>query len=94
LRLQPFQSSWISADGKFRYLLGLQMVPFADYGNVWKVGYNLTPTGQGRAVGMGLRYVILALFNIRLDYAWDPRDSWDPRKATRARLILDLSQAF
>ncbi len=90
LRLQPFQPSWISADGKLRHLLGLQFVPFVDYGNVWEVGKTLTPSGRGRAVGVGLRYVFLALFNIRADYAQDPRRSGP----SAHRWILDLAQAF
>jgi outer membrane protein assembly factor BamA len=88
LRFQPFQPSWVSSEGAFRYFLGLQLVPFADYGNVWEVGQQLTPVGQGRAVGAGLRYIFLSLFNIRIDYAWDPRN------VSQQRFILDLSQAF
>jgi len=92
LRFQPFQPSWISPDGKWAQIIGLQIVPFFDYGNIWEVGHSLTPTGQGRAVGLGLRYVFLSLFNIRIDYAFDPRDN--PRDVSDQRLILDLSQAF
>lgn len=88
LRFQPFQPLWISTESKFRYLFGLQVVPFLDYGNVWEVGKNLSAEGQGRAVGGGLRYILLSLFNIRVDYAWDFRDSG------KRRFILDLSQAF
>ncbi len=92
LRFQPFQPSWISPDGKWQHLLGLQIVPFVDYGNIWEVGHSLTATGEGRAVGLGLRYVFLSLFNIRIDYAFDPRDN--PRNISEQRVILDLSQAF
>ena len=88
LRFQPFLPSWISSDGVFHNLLGLQLVSFADYGNVWEVGKELTARGQGRAVGLGLRYLFLSLFNIRLDYAWDPKHT------SQQRWILDLSQAF
>jgi len=87
-RIQPFQPNWIAADGKLRHLLGLQFVPFVDYGNVWQPGQNLAESGRGLAVGIGLRYVFLALFNIRLDYAWDPRNS------SEKRWILDLGQAY
>jgi hemolysin activation/secretion protein len=90
-RLQPFQPSWIGSEGKLRHLLGLQVVPFMDYGNVWEVGENLTESGKGHAVGVGGRYVFLALFNIRVDYAWDPRH---PGNADRRRWIFDLIQAF
>ncbi len=88
LRIQPFQPSWVPADGILKNLVGLQIVPFADYGNVWEVGKPLTSRGQGRAVGMGLRYLFLSLFNIRFDYAVDPRNT------SQQRFILDLSQAF
>jgi hypothetical protein len=40
---------------------------------------------------VGGRYVFLALFNIRVDYAWDPRH---PGNADRRRWIFDLIQAF
>ncbi len=90
LRFQPFQPSWISPDGKLRSLLGLQIVPFCDYGNVWEIGKNLTAAGTGRAVGVGLRYLFLSLFNIRVDYARDPRHSGPDSY----RWILDLAQAF
>jgi len=92
LRFSPFLPSWISPDGRWAHLIGLQIVPFADYGNIWQVGQSLTATGEGRAVGLGLRYVFLSLFNIRVDYAFDPRDN--PRDISDQRVILDLSQAF
>jgi hemolysin activation/secretion protein len=66
----------------------LQVVPFADYGNVWEHGKALTESGKGRAVGLGLRYGLLSLFNIRVDYARDPGD------ASVERWIFDLAQAF
>jgi outer membrane protein assembly factor BamA len=85
LRVSPF----IRATSGFAgHLAGVQIVPFADYGNVWEVGQAVTPAGRGRAVGLGLRYGFLTLFNIRVDYAQDPEDS------SRKRWILDLAQAF
>ena len=90
-RLQPFQPNWVPMDGYFRYLVGLQVVPFVDYGNIWEVGKNLTQSGKGLATGMGIRYVFLSLFNLRIDYAWDPRD---PGNSDKRRFIFDLIQAF
>jgi outer membrane protein assembly factor BamA len=85
LRLTPFHAL---AGGNFTWLAGLQIVPFADYGRVWEVGKPVNPSGEGRAVGLGLRYNFLTLFNIRVDYAQDPRD------ASVNHWFLDLAQAF
>jgi outer membrane protein assembly factor BamA len=84
LRLSPFAN----AQGSLRHVAGLQVVPFADYGNVWEPGKAQTPEGEGRAVGIGVRYGFLALFNLRVDYARDPED------ASVSRWIFDLAQAF
>lgn len=84
LRLSPFAS----ATGPMRHIAGLQVVPFADYGNVWEPGKAQTPEGEGRAVGLGLRYGFLALFNLRVDYARDPGDPGV------SRWVFDLAQAF
>ncbi|HEX2612203.1 MAG TPA: BamA/TamA family outer membrane protein [Fibrobacteria bacterium] len=85
LRLQPFFGATSGVPG---HLAGVQIVPFADYGNVWNVGSPLAPSGEGRAVGLGVRYAFLSLFNIRVDYARDPRD------ASVSRWMFDLAQAF
>lgn len=85
LRVQPFAGA---VNGVAGQLSGLQIVPFADYGNVWEPGKALTESGKGRAVGLGLRYAFLALFNIRVDYARDPED------ASAYRWVFDLAQAF
>lgn len=84
LRLSPFAG----ALGPLRHIAGLQVVPFADYGNVWEPGKAQTPEGEGRAVGLGVRYGFLSLFNLRVDYARDPTD------ASVSRWIFDLAQAF
>ncbi len=88
LRTSPFSSTYINPEGRWRYLLGLQVVPFTDYGNVWEVGRNLTRDGEGRAYGLGLRYSLLSIFNLRLDYAVD---GWPIR---HDQWVLDLAQAF
>jgi outer membrane protein assembly factor BamA len=85
LRLQPF---FKATSGFMGHLAGVQIVPFADYGNVWEVGKSVTEAGRGRAVGLGARYGFLTLFNVRVDYARDPEDPG------RSRWILDLAQAF
>jgi outer membrane protein assembly factor BamA len=87
-RTSPFTSAYINPEGHWRFLLDMQVVPFVDYGNVWEVGKKLTPEGQGRAYGLGLRYSLLSIFNVRLDYAVDGikrnHDQW----------VIDLAQAF
>lgn len=85
LRLQPFHAA---TSGVGSRLSGLQVVPFADYGNVWEPGQPVNASGRGRAVGLGVRYGFLALFNIRVDYALDPRDP------SVDRWVFDLAQAF
>ena len=63
-------------------------MPFVDYGNVWEVGKRLAPSGQGRAYGLGLRYSLLSIFNLRLDY------SLDGTERNHDQWVLDLAQAF
>lgn len=88
LRTSPFTPAWIDPEGKMRWMLGLQVVPFVDYGNVWEVGKSLRPEGEGKAFGLGLRYSLLSIFNVRVDLATDGPafDNW--------QWILDLAQAF
>jgi outer membrane protein assembly factor BamA len=88
IRANPFSPSFINPEGKWKFLLGLQVVPFVDYGNIWEVGKSLAREGEGRAYGLGLRYSLLSIFNLRLDYAADGPD----RK--HDQWILDLAQAF
>ncbi len=85
LRILPFHAA---TRGFAARLNELQVVPFSDYGNVWNVGDPLSESGEGRAVGIGLRYGFLALFNLRLDYARDPLDG------SVSRWVVDLAQAF
>lgn len=87
-RASPFSPSYINPEGKLRHLLGLQVVPFMDYGNVWNLGESLTPEGQGRAYGLGLRYSFLSIFNVRLDFAVDGPEM------RHSQWVLDLAQAF
>ena len=71
IRSSPFSPAIVNPDGRWKFLLGLQVVPFVDYGRVWEVGKAQTSDGEGRAFGLGLRYSLLSIFNLRLDYAVD-----------------------
>jgi hemolysin activation/secretion protein len=88
VRTSPFSSAFINPEGKLRFLLGLQVVPFVDFGNVWEVGKAMTPEGEGKAYGLGLRYSLLSIFNLRVDFATDGPEfrNW--------AWVLDLAQAF
>jgi outer membrane protein assembly factor BamA len=88
LRTSPFSPAFINTEGHWRYLLGLQVVPFVDYGDVWDQGKAAKDSGKGRAYGLGLRYSLLSIFNIRLDYAID---GW---ARTNSQWVIDLAQAF
>jgi outer membrane protein assembly factor BamA len=88
IRSNPFTPAYINPDGRWAWLYGLQVVPFADYGRVWEVGQRTGKTGSGRAFGLGLRYSLLSIFNFRVDYAVD---DWD---RDHSQWVLDLAQAF
>lgn len=92
LRLSPFPSRWAFKDNFLRHLPDFQWVPFVDYGLIWQMDSSIRPEGRGRAMGLGLRYVLFNIFNLRLDYAVDPyrktSDGW------QSRWVLDLAQAF
>ena len=88
IRSSPFSSAFINPDGRMKFLLGVQVVPFIDYGRVWEVGKSVTSDGEGKAFGLGLRYSLLSIFNLRLDYAVD---GW---KRDHSQWVLDLAQAF
>jgi outer membrane protein assembly factor BamA len=93
VRFAPFGFRGINPNGGLK----LELVPFYDFGKVWDMegGFALSGSGkqghgQGVAMGMGLRYPILGLFNFRLDLAYGRPgggtlpDAW----------IIDLAQAF
>lgn len=88
IRSNPFTAAYINPDGRWSWLYGLQVVPFADYGKVWEVGQRGTNSESGRAFGLGLRYSLLSIFNFRVDYAVD---DWNP---SHSQWVLDLAQAF
>lgn len=92
LRLEPF--SYLSSRGHWKALIPLQVVPLADYAKVWDMrkGFAFSgdtavsqPEGMGYAYGMGLRYPLLGIFNLRLDYV--------EGSGTR-HFWIDLAQAF
>jgi outer membrane protein assembly factor BamA len=88
VRAHPFSSAFINPEGRLKYLLDLQVVPFVDYGNVWQAGKSSAPEGRGRAFGLGLRYSLLSIFNVRLDFAVDGLEM------KNRQWVLDLAQAF
>ena len=80
------QQNWL------KYLSKAQLVPFFDVGQVWDLRHKLDSQaqGQGFAIGIGMRYSLFAILNLRLDYAWGK----DGRGKSSSALIVDLSQAF
>jgi outer membrane protein assembly factor BamA len=88
VRAHPFSTAFINPEGRLKHLLGLQVVPFVDYGNVWEMGKSTTPEGRGRAFGLGLRYSLLSIFNLRLDFAVDGLEM------ENRQWVVDLAQAF
>lgn len=92
-RMELFALGFINPRGWLRHIMPLQVVPFVDVGKVWEVRkpFRITgpdgtrPKGQGYAHGLGLRYPLLGIFNLRLDFASGsgPKHFW-----------VDLAQAF
>jgi len=93
LRLSPFPAHWGLKDNWTRNLPGIQVVPFVDYGLIWQIDEKIQASGRGRAFGLGLRYVLFSLFNLRLDYALDPYRTQSDGFWLR-RWVIDLAQAF
>jgi len=94
LRLMPFGFGFPSSRGKWKSLTSLSLVPFIDFGKVWNLRegfeWNTEAHGQGAAYGLGFRYPLLGIFNLRVDFAYkhpDPR-GWPDR------FVVDLAQAF
>jgi outer membrane protein assembly factor BamA len=100
LRLSPLNFAWMSSRGIAGFFKPVEIVPFVDYGKVWNLRgderVSLSPEflnegfGRGVAYGGGLRYPLLGIFNLRLDFAWGrpggggAPDQW----------LVDLAQAF
>jgi outer membrane protein assembly factor BamA len=92
LRLEPLL--FLNPRGKLHSLAPLQIVPFFDFGKVWDVRHPIRfrptdgnlPPGEGYAAGLGVRYPLLGIFNLRLDFVL---------KGTGGKgFWLDLAQAF
>jgi outer membrane protein assembly factor BamA len=100
IRFAPFGFRSISPRGSLKHFIPLEIVPFYDFGKVWdqeegfavegSSGGEAQSNGQGVALGMGLRYPLLGLFNFRFDFAYGRPgggnwpDAW----------VIDLAQAF
>lgn len=93
IRLSPFPARWAMRDNWLNQLPDIQIVPFLDYGAIWEVGEAVHPSGRGRAIGLGLRYVLFKIFNLRLDYAVDPY-RYESDGSRKSRWVIDLAQAF
>lgn len=100
LRLSPFALGYISPRGFWNGLIPLKFVPFFDFGKVWNAqgefSLHSQMGGQGLAYGLGLRYPLLGVFNLRLDFAYgDPKISNQLAGVTWPDTwVLDLAQAF
>jgi hypothetical protein len=110
LRLHPFAFSAVGARGLTGFLKPMGLVPFFDYGKVWNLlgdepsyfssAFYTTGEGRGLAFGAGIRYPLLGIFNLRLDFAWGRPDGGAIPFAGRAgdawpdQWVIDLAQAF
>ncbi|MDB5106062.1 MAG: Surface antigen, partial [Fibrobacteres bacterium] len=99
LRLSPFNFGFIGRSGPFKHFAPLEFVPFYDFGKVWNTERDFTlsggatgsqPHGQGVAMGLGLRYPLLGIFNFRLDFAYGKPGGGKVPDA----FVIDLAQAF
>lgn len=92
LRVEPFW--FFNPRGHWHNLTPLQIVPFLDFGKVWDVRHatrftwkgSRPPSGEGYASGLGVRYPLLGIFNLRMDFVL---------KGSGGHFFwLDLAQAF
>jgi outer membrane protein assembly factor BamA len=94
LRAEPFALGFVNPRSLFRHLVPLQVVPFVDWGKVWDLAYEPAetqenvvahPSKRGYAYGLGFRYPLLGVFNLRVDLVrgTGPETWW-----------IDLAQAF
>ncbi len=93
VRIEPFAFGYINSKSLWNHLVPIQVVPFVDYANLWDVRGHFqldlptykTVSGFGYAYGMGIRYPLLGIFNLRMDFPFGngPASFW-----------LDLAQAF
>lgn len=93
VRIEPFDFGSISPKSLWHHLIPIQIVPFVDYANVWDTRGNspldapgnIRTSGEGYAYGLGIRYPLLGIFNLRMDFA---------RGSGTHIFWLDLAQAF
>jgi outer membrane protein assembly factor BamA len=102
VRFEPFDFGLISPRSLWHHLIPIQIVPFIDYAAIRDVGGRLPSTTEenlsqdskiGVAYGLGIRYPLLGIFNLRMDFAWAP----EPQRSLGSkpeRFWLDLAQAF
>jgi outer membrane protein assembly factor BamA len=92
IRFTILDTAAANAPGFVKAMVGSQIVPFFDYGNVWDVQapFLESDLGEGFAYGIGLRYPLLNIFTLRLDFAWGRRGTGESAFAW----ILDLAQTF
>ena len=108
LRLTPFDFPYVPPRGVAGFFKPMEFVPFVDFGKVWNLqGSNDSPFsleflnsgyGHGVAYGGGIRYPLLGIFNLRLDFAWGRPGPGRFFGLSGDRLpdqwIVDLAQAF
>ncbi len=92
IRFTIVDTAAANASGFVKAIVGSQIVPFFDYGNVWDIDNSFfeSDLGEGFAYGIGLRYPLLNIFTLRLDFAWGRRGTGESAFAW----ILDLAQTF
>ncbi|MBD3321602.1 MAG: BamA/TamA family outer membrane protein, partial [Chitinivibrionales bacterium] len=93
LRAGLFDFGWFRENVPLgKSIASLRFVPFVDYGKVWNLRYafELHGTGEALAGGIGLRYPLLGVFNIRVDFAWGTVPAGDET----FRVVMDLANAF
>lgn len=91
VRAEPFW--FLNPRGHLHWFSPLQIVPFLDFGKVWDVRHPVRftwtgkpPSGEGYALGLGLRYPLLGIFNLRTDFVL--------KGSGGKGFWLDLAQAF
>jgi outer membrane protein insertion porin family len=92
IRLRPFAFGPKSASRWDQIVRPLGIVGLVDYGNVWDVEepFGAQQSGEGIAYGFGLRYPLLGMFDLRLDFAWGE----DGKGREAFGFVVDLAQAF
>ncbi|MFP4416669.1 MAG: BamA/TamA family outer membrane protein [Chitinivibrionales bacterium] len=111
-RIGLFDFGYINENSFFSFMTELDIVPFVDYGQLYDrsepLDDPLQKTGWALSYGVGLRYPLLGIFNLRVDFAWGYTYHNGERITAREfrerqapdefhlpfALVIDLSQAF